>query len=75
MTEDVEHLCPDIIFADTSKSSARLCLPDNILILESISLITMTMTIKTTDDDEINFATYENINILYLIYSNNINLL
>ena len=45
------------------------------IILESVSLITMTMTIKTKDDDEINFATYENINILYLIYSNNKNIL
>ena len=75
MTEEVEHLCPDIIFADTSKASTRLCLPNNILILESVSLITMTRMMKTTDDDEINFATYENINILYLIYSNNIYLL
>ena len=43
------------------------------IILESVSLITMT--IKTKDDEEINFATYENINILYLIYSNNKNIL
>ena len=74
----MEYLCPDLIFADTSKASTtHLCLPDNILIaiLESVSLITMTMTIKTKDDDEINFATYENINILYLIYSNNKNIL
>ena len=71
MTEEVEHLCPDMIFADTSKASTRLCLPDNIPILESVSLITMTMTMKTTDDDEINFATYKNINLLYLIYYNN----
>ena len=69
MTEEVEHRCPDMIFADTSKTSTRVCLPDNIPILESVSLITMTM--KTTDDDEINFATYKNINILYLIYYKN----